>query len=314
MDSLIFKLEKETFKKYHQSFFIIDQKIYEINNKKFRVKNSLSNLSFYLNSIGSSLINLFGKSIEHKCKECSKDTKITFYRNKLRVYHFCSVICQRNYKNKNRVLVCSMCMKKYKQKNRIYNTCGDNSCIEKKKKIRNKNISKNHWINSEAKDFIMNKRIETRRKNDRKLNRKYHAWNKGKTGIFSKESIEKIRNAAINQLKNQKIKKTGIEKKIENFLIEANIDYIYSYILKKRQYDFYIKNENILIEADGDYWHGNPAKYNFLTDHQILKQKDDKIKDRIAKEEGFKILRFWEFDIYHNFEKIKNKIISEING
>ena len=39
-----------------------------------------------------------------------------------------------------------------------------------------------------------------------------------------------------------------------------------------------------------------------------------RIKNRIAKENGFELLRFWECDINRNFENIKNKIIEKINA
>ena len=65
---------------------------------------------------------------------------------------------------------------------------------------------------------IQERRVATRLLNDKKLNRKYKAWNKGKTNVYSKNTIEKIRNATIKQLHDQKYKKK--EEKIENFLKE----------------------------------------------------------------------------------------------
>ncbi|MCK9544560.1 MAG: endonuclease domain-containing protein [Novosphingobium sp.] len=121
-----------------------------------------------------------------------------------------------------------------------------------------------------------------------------------------------MRNAALDQLKNHKFKKTNIEIKIENFLLEESIPYIYSFIIDKRQYDFFIPDASLVIEADGDYWHGNPNRYNNLTDRQLFKQKDDKIKDLIAKRNNLNIIRFWETDIIKNFEKVKEKIKNNI--
>lgn len=50
-----------------------------------------------------------------------------------------------------------------------------------------------------------------------------------------------------------------------------------------------------------------------LSERQILKQQDDNIKNRIAKENGYKIIRFWEYDIHKNFDLVRTKIINEIN-
>jgi hypothetical protein len=52
------------------------------------------------------------------------------------------------------------------------------------------------------------------------------AWNKGKTGIYSIETIEKIRNAAIKQMGDGRIKKSGQEILFENYLIDNDIKYI----------------------------------------------------------------------------------------
>jgi len=315
MNFLKTKFISTIYDKYPRDIYIIDQNDFIINNKIFKVKRSLSNLTRYLNSINKNIINLF--DMNNICKECRNFTKIFFSRNKLTVYHFCSVKCQQKYKKDNSINTCVVCGKKFLRKYKkieYYGTCGNLECIEKRKQKRKDSIKKFHWRKLDYADEIEIKRLETRLENDKLLNRKYIAWNKGKHGIYSKETIEKIRNATIRQLRDQKIKKTKIEEKIEDFLIEQNIDYIYSFILKQRQYDFCLKNFKILIEVDGDYWHGNPIRYKQLSDAQKLKQLDDKIKDRIAAENGYTIIRFWENDIYKNFELIKTKIIAAING
>jgi very-short-patch-repair endonuclease len=67
-------------------------------------------------------------------------------------------------------------------------------------------------------------------------------------------------------------------------------------------------NTNVLVEVDGDYWHGNPKIYSKLNEIQ-LKQKERDIKnEQLAKENGFIVLRFWESDILNN----KNIIVKEL--
>ena len=315
MNYINLKLQEENLKKYYRKIYIIDQDIFVYDDKEFKVTQSLSNLSRYLRKDGKNLIQIF--NVNNICKCCEKETRICFSRNKLIVYDFCSTECQQRYKKENSLQYCVICNKEFLYKDKrheYYGTCGDKNCISEHKANKNKNIKENHWRNSENSSKIEQKRVKTRVDNDKLLNREYIAWNKGKTNIYSKETIEKIRNATIKQLKEGKIKKTKIEKKIENYLKEQNIDYTYSFILNRRQYDFCIKKYNILIEADGDYWHGNPEKYKELSEKQQLKQLDDKIKDRIAKENGYTILRFWEKDIYLNFEDVKTKINNEIRG
>lgn len=74
---------------------------------------------------------------------------------------------------------------------------------------------------------------------------------------------------------------------------------------------FIINQEEFLI--NGDFWHGNPNIFKKLSERQVFKQKDDKIKNRIAKENKYDIIRFWEIDINKNFDFVKNKIMEKIN-
>ena len=69
----------------------------------------------------------------------------------------------------------------------------------------------------------------------------------------------------------------------------------------------------MLIEADGDFWHANPNKYlkENYTEIQNRNVKNDKEKNKLAKQNNYNILRFWETDIKKNgfcdifYKKIK---------
>ena len=302
------KFLKTELHKMHRSFYAIQDPIYEIENKKFKIDKAIVNLTIFLKKRNLTIFDLFEKN--NICKNCGKETYQYFSRKKLVVYHFCDIECQHNYIKKNEKQICKICKEEFYKINKIYNTCGKDYCINENRKKTGEFISNSHWCKGEGAKEIEKQRLETRLKNDKLFDRKYIAWNKGKTGIYSKETIEKIRNAVIRQMDNGFIKKTGIEIIIEDFLKEENINYKYSFILKKRQYDFLLNDYNIIIEADGDFWHGNQTidKFKILSERQILKQKDDRIKDILAKENDYDIIRFWENDIHNNFEDIKNKI------
>lgn len=149
---------------------------------------------------------------------------------------------------------------------------------------------------------IINKTAKTRREN------RTPSWNSGKTGIYSKETIEKIRAATLKQMENQVFKKTSIEKIMEDYLKQIGVEYQYSFILEKRQYDFWLRRHNLIIECDGDYWHANPKFYPEPAEWQIERIKIDRNKNEIAKRNGYKIIRFWEDDIINNFEHVKRVI------
>lgn len=243
MNLLYFKKEKECVKRNPKSIYIINQEIYKINDKEFKIKNSTANISNYLKTINTSLNELIKYSIngKNKCKYCGNETKFIFGRKRLIIYHFCSIKCQQKYKQENKILKCNICNKEFNKKYKEYGTCGNKECVKKSWERKSQNIKKNHWVYKSNKNEIIKQRVITRKENDIKFKRKYKAWNKGKKGIYSKETIEKIRKATLRQLENQKIKKTKIEEKIEEYLKKQNINYTYSIILYERQFDFLLK-------------------------------------------------------------------------
>lgn len=165
---------------------------------------------------------------------------------------------------------------------------------ENKKIISEKNKLK--WKNDEF------KRIQSKK------------FSKGQRDLLKKNPDKyknNKRNAGhISHLNQSRYKKNKPEIKFEKILQENNIEYVYSPIMGNYQYDFKIKNKRILIEVDGDYWHGNPKKYTILNHIQMNKQKRDKEKTEFAEKHNFKLYRIWESDIYDK-QKIK-EIINEI--
>jgi very-short-patch-repair endonuclease len=112
-------------------------------------------------------------------------------------------------------------------------------------------------------------------------------------------------------------KKTDIEKMFEKILEELEIPYQCKFrIYDKekidfwyREYDFLILGTNILVEVDGDYWHGNQNVFEELSEFQKNVQENDKIKENFANSNGYNIIRFWGSDIKKNCDNVKNKLI-----
>ncbi len=150
---------------------------------------------------------------------------------------------------------------------------------------------------------------EARRKISKKQKGK-KSWNKGKS--WSKESKFRMSISAKKRLPNRKgekqseftkqklrlirlnqiipTKNTSIEVKIQDFLKQLNIEFIphkpIMNIEHPYQCDIFIPSKNLIIEADGNYWHNYP----------IGKFMDWVRNDEII-EAGFKLLRLWEQDI-----------------
>jgi len=212
---------------------------------------------------------------------------------------------------------CAICGAECEKSKKMIGCCSV-ACYRSKLAQRNESVKRSHWCKSTAKLEITQRRIETRKKNDDSQSRKYTPWNKGKTGIYSLDTIEKIRSATRLQFHRELFKKSGIEKKVDDFLKKMNINYKYSFILKGRQYDFLLSDCNTVIELHGDFWHGNPEFWGEgkrpLRDHQIMKRLDDSIKKRIAKENGYEYFEFWEYDIHNNWAACSARIKELIDG
>ncbi len=115
--------------------------------------------------------------------------------------------------------------------------------------------------------------------------------------------------------KNKNKEGTNIEQKIVKLLIDNNIKFETQFDVfyddkKCKIYDFYLKEFNLLIEADGDYWHSNPNKFIKLNKVQLINKINDKFKNELAKEKGFNLIRFWETDIKK--KNFKFKLLNEI--
>ncbi len=53
-----------------------------------------------------------------------------------------------------------------------------------------------------------------------------------------------------------------LEKRISGILVDLNISFEYCYFLGGYYFDFFIKDKNIVLEVNGDFWHANPKIFN----------------------------------------------------
>ena len=99
-----------------------------------------------------------------------------------------------------------------------------------------------------------------------------------------------------------------LENKIVNMLNNLNIPIETQFKFSKyfHKYDIYIKNTNVLVEIQGDFWHANPQKYNendilnFPGNKQIAVKdiwKKDLQNIHYAESQGYKVIQIWEQDI-----------------
>jgi hypothetical protein len=132
----------------------------------------------------------------------------------------------------------------------------------------------------------------------------------------SQSTKDKMSNTAIiNLIKSGKTRRSSLEIGFENILQELNLDFIHSYFIESinKIYDFYLPDQHILIEIDGDFWHCNPKLYNEpICKSQEINIINDEFKNNWASDNGYKLLRFWEDDINNNILEVKKTLLEII--
>jgi len=141
-------------------------------------------------------------------------------------------------------------------------------------------------------------------------------------GRTKKRTIKKALASYVNE--NGTRKESSIESKIRIYLESNNIPFVpekfIEYKGKFKAYDFLITdglNYTFLVEADG-WWHGIGANGEPLPTNKLLNihkknQRNDKLKDKIAKHYGIPLIRITEHDINYNFQKVVDIIQEEIS-
>lgn len=124
---------------------------------------------------------------------------------------------------------------------------------------------------------------------------------------------------------------TSIEKKVRKFLEDNGLYFKAQYGIRHkpkrnkkevyRVYDFLVTdgiNYKFLIEVHGGWFHAQTfiegkTKKSKLSYIQKKNLRNDKLKEKIAKEKGIPLLIFWENQIKWDFKYVENKILKTIN-
>lgn len=83
--------------------------------------------------------------------------------------------------------------------------------------------------------------------------------------------------------------------------------------------DIVFRRKRVAIFIDSDFWHGHPKRYikpksnlSYWKKKIEANRKRDKLVNSELKSMGWTIIRLWEYDIKHNFEKSFQKILDVI--
>lgn len=96
----------------------------------------------------------------------------------------------------------------------------------------------------------------------------------------------------------------------EEFLIPLGIKFEYQFEAKEigRFYDFYLPDENLIIEVDGDYYHAYNVPLDEMSPMQKHNKRVDDQKNYWAACRGIVVLRIWEHDINDNPSFVKKRL------
>lgn len=117
-----------------------------------------------------------------------------------------------------------------------------------------------------------------------------------------------LRRQKINSIKGiraamKKIGPNKFEQRLYNVLKSENIKYTPQYELNGKFYDAYLPEYNTLIEFDGSFFHKETLK-ECIYPIQKRNFKNDKKKNWIAKNNGYKLIRIKELDYITSVKKL----------
>jgi very-short-patch-repair endonuclease len=77
--------------------------------------------------------------------------------------------------------------------------------------------------------------------------------------------------------------------------------------------DAFIPEYEIVVQFDGDYWHGNRDKFDILSERQQKRVSLDSSQDQYFQKLGFIVIRIWESDFKKDVESVKKRIVEMIS-
>lgn len=119
------------------------------------------------------------------------------------------------------------------------------------------------------------------------------------------------KNIARSKKPHPKYGTSKLEKKFaKEFLDKLGVKYEEQFEAKdiKRFYDFFLPDYRVLIEIDGDFYHGYGKLHEEKNPMQKKNARVDEIKNDWAAMHGIPLIRIWEHEINETPEKVLNML------
>lgn len=97
---------------------------------------------------------------------------------------------------------------------------------------------------------------------------------------------------------------TGPERTLYGLLDDLGVDWERQYLFAgKFLVDAAIPEANLVIQADGNYWHGHGLADDEMHPRVLRRVKYDRSQDAYMTSAGWTVLRFWESDLTYDPER-----------
>lgn len=107
----------------------------------------------------------------------------------------------------------------------------------------------------------------------------------------------------------QTMKESRLERRGYEILDELGITYLRQHLIGgKFCVDAFVPGSSLVVQFDGDYWHGNPVKFPTLDARQDRRRKLDQSQDAYMRACGFTVLRLWESDVYREPDHVRARL------
>ena len=127
------------------------------------------------------------------------------------------------------------------------------------------------------------------------------AWKRKRPKRTEEERMAYVEAAAKRMSEEES--KTWPEEEFEKLLNEVGIEFTCQKIIGRKIFDYYLPKYNMVVEVDGDYYHGNPdTNKGRLNKMQNRNRKVDRFKNELALKNGYKIERIWENSLKKDYE------------
>ena len=105
------------------------------------------------------------------------------------------------------------------------------------------------------------------------------------------------------------MKESQLERRGYQIIDELGVAYIRQHLIGgKFCVDAFIPGSSLVVQFDGDYWHGNPVKFPNPDARQVKRQQLDQSQDAYMRACGFTVLRFWESDVYQDPDHVRTQL------